>query len=66
MKLPTLSSHFYIPETFLFRTMMKRKYHAFIIATVWIAIFGMDFLGADSSQGSAAYISQPTFKSHIM
>ena len=51
---------------FLFQTMMKRKYHAFIIATVWIAIFGMDFLDADSSHGSAAYISQPTFKSHIL
>ncbi len=51
---------------FLFQTMMKRKCHAFIIVTVWIAIFGMNFLGADSSQGSAAYISQPTFKSRIM
>ena len=45
---------------------MKRKRLAFIIAAVWVAIFGMEFLGADPSEGSAANISQPTFKSHIM
>jgi len=66
MKLPTLSNHLCIPETFRFQAMMKIKRHAFILAAVWIAVFGMVFLGADPSEGSATNISQPTFKSHII
>ncbi len=66
MKLSILSNRFYIPEAFLFQAMMKCKRHAFIIIAVWTAIFGMDFLGAGPNETSAANISQPTFKSHIM
>jgi murein L,D-transpeptidase YcbB/YkuD len=66
MKLLRPSNHLCIPEPFRFQALMKRKRHAFIIASVWVAIFGIDLFNADPSEGSAAYISQPTFKSHIM
>ena len=66
MKLPTPSKRLCIRERFRFQEMMNRNRHAFIIAAVWIAIFGMDFLAAASSEGSAVPVSQPTFKSQII
>jgi L,D-transpeptidase YcbB len=66
MKLPTLSNCLWIPETFRFQAMMKRKCQVLIIAAICVAIFGADFPGADSSEGSSANISLPTFKSHIL
>ena len=66
MKSPTLSNLLCFPEKLRFQEAMKKKRHAFIIAAVWIVIVGTDFLAAASSEGSAANISQPAFKSHVM
>jgi len=66
MKSPTLSNHLCIPETACFRPKLKRIRRVFIIATVWIAISGMSFLGADPSEGSAVNNPQQTFKTLIM
>jgi L,D-transpeptidase YcbB len=66
MKLPTLSDRLCIPETLRLQAMMTRKRHALIIAAVCLAIFGADFPDANSSDGSAIKISQPTFKFYVM
>ena len=66
MKLPTLSNLLCIPETFQIQTLMKRKRHALIIATIWIAISGIVFSGADPGEGSTAIKLQSAFKSLIM
>ena len=66
MKLPTLSSHLCLPETFCFQATLKRKRHTFIIAALWVAIAGAGFFGTVKSEGSAVKNTQSTFKSLIM